>query len=90
MTFVEMLYGIGAILAALGGITLIVREWHRRERKASDQQLDTLSRQLNLCRVDAVSIREYAYLLAVALADAGVDVPAAPKPTAQADEEKKP
>lgn len=80
MTLAEMLYAIGAVLTGVGGIVLIVRELQRRERRAADRQIDTLSKQVQALREDSVEYHRWAFDLAEQMADKGLDVPKAPAP----------
>jgi hypothetical protein len=76
----DWLAGVGAVLAGIGGIFLVVRELNRRERRAADKQIDTLSKQVHILRADALAYHEWAYDLAEQMTDAGMEVPTAPIP----------
>lgn len=78
MTLAEWLTGIGALLAALGGVFLVAREVNRRERRAADRQIDSLSRQVHSLRTDFLAYHGWAFDLARRLTDTGVEVPPAP------------
>ena len=80
MTLDAILAGIGAIITAAGGIVLVVREFRRRDRKASLQELDQLGDEVHALQADFLNYRRWAYDLAVMLTDMGVHVPPAPPP----------
>lgn len=79
MTLAEALAGVGAILTALGGIFLIVRELNRRERKAANRQIDSLSKQIDVLRRDFLAYHGWAFDLARRLTGRGMEVPPAPE-----------
>lgn len=90
MTLAEALAGIGAILTALGGIFLIVRELSRRERRAADRQIDRLTKQVDSLRSDFLAYHAWAYQLTHTMTDAGLPVPPAPKPQPIAEDVDEP
>ena len=73
MDWAAIATGIGAILTAAGGVTLVVREFRRRDRRAYRQEVDDLSDQLHLCRADFTTFRTWAFELRQRAADAGVE-----------------
>jgi hypothetical protein len=80
VTLDAILAGIGAIVTAAGGVILVVREFRRRDRKASLRALDQLSDEVHALEADFLSYRRWAYDLATMLTDMGVHVPPAPPP----------
>ena len=90
MSLAEALTGIGAILAALGGIFLIIRELNRRERRSADKQIDSLARQVGLLRSDFLAYHGWAFDLAQRMMDQGLEVPPAPDMHPLTDEEPEP
>jgi hypothetical protein len=73
-----ILTGIGAVLTAAGGCTLVIREFRRRDRLALKRELDDLSTDVSELRVDVVALRRYAFFLAQELAALGYEPPQAP------------
>jgi hypothetical protein len=85
VTLAEALTGIAAVLCAVGGIILIVRELHRRERRSADRQIDTLSKQVHTLRADTMAYRSWGFKVARTMVDAGLEVPPPPEPTELAE-----
>ena len=86
MDWAAIATGIGAILTAAGGVTLVVREFRRRDRAAYRQEVDDLSDQLHLCRADFTTFRTWAFELRQRAADAGVEQDEPPQPRHLVDE----
>jgi len=56
-----LLTGIGAIITAIIGITLVIKELRRRDRVASSRQIDELSNSLVVTRQDVIAYQQWAY-----------------------------
>jgi len=67
--------GIGAIVTAVGGITLAIREVRRRERRAATKTINALEDDLNECQTESVALHRQVYALRKWLADRGLDGP---------------
>ena len=65
--------GIGAVLTAAGGCTIVIREITRRDRSAVRREMNELSEDVTVLRADLVACRRYAYELAEALARHGIE-----------------
>ena len=73
-----ILAGIGALVAAVGGVILIVREFRRRDHRAMTRQLDDLTQEVWALRVDLVAYRRWAFT--VQRQAVGVELPVEPEP----------
>lgn len=73
MDFTAVLAGVGAILTAAGGTTLVIREFRRRDHRASNREINMLTDDLHQCREDEIRWRNYAHTLRELLADHGVE-----------------
>lgn len=62
------------------GVVLVVREFRRRDRRASLAEIEELTREVHALRADMLSYRHWAYDLAVSLTAAGIGFPPAPPP----------
>ena len=79
--------GIGAVIAAAAGVVIIVREFRRRDRKQSLQEIAELEAALHHRQRTVLSLRQYAFQLGELLADRGVEPPPPPHETPeQADD----
>jgi hypothetical protein len=82
-----ILTGIAAILTAAGGMTLVIREFRRRDRRAYQGEIDELTTELHLLREDFADHRRWAFELQQRASSAGLDVlhPPEPRPLAPVD-----
>lgn len=74
MDLSTVLYGIGAILSAAGGTALVIREFRRRDHRASNREIDMLSKDLHSCRAEEMRCRRQVYELRRRLVDLGQNV----------------
>lgn len=80
MNIDAVITAIGAIMAAVGGTVLVVREFRRRDRKESLAQIEQCQDETYTLRADMLNYRHWAYELSVSLAAAGIPFPPAPPP----------
>lgn len=86
MTLEAILAGIGAIVAAALGVVLLVREFRRRDRRASIAEIRQMSGDLHALRADMIAYRRWGYDLAVMLTERGIPIPPAPPPAPREDQ----
>jgi hypothetical protein len=70
---------LGTFLTGAGGITLVIREFRRHDRKALTGEVDDMAEDLAQVRHDLVMCRRYAFDLSALLADHGHHVPDPPE-----------
>lgn len=81
MTLEAIVAGVGAVVAAALGVVLVVREFRRRDRRASIAEIAQLSATVHALRADSIAYRRWGYDVAVQLTAAGIVVPPAPPPS---------
>ena len=87
MDFGAFFAAIGAVVAAGAGVTIIVRELRRRDRRQSAKEIGELEEEIHRLRAAVIALRHYAFQLGELLADRGVDPPPPPyEPHAQPDD----
>lgn len=79
MDLAALVTGIGAIVAAVGGVVLIVREFRRKDHKAGNAERSLLVDDLAACRDALVEMRRYVHDLRQTMADLGHDTPEPPR-----------
>jgi hypothetical protein len=78
MNLQALLAALGAILAAAGGIYLLVKEFRRRDRIASARQIDDLSDELTITRRDLLVYQQWAFDTSQTMASSGMVPPELP------------
>jgi len=72
------LLALGTFCTGIGGITLAIHEFRKRDRKALNEEARLMSDDLTTVRRDLVICRRYAFDLAERLAENGQEVPEPP------------
>lgn len=70
--------GMGAVITAIAGMVLVIREFRNREHKAARAEVNQLITDLYAVDNAYIELRRYNYELRQLLADKGVDVPEPP------------
>ena len=72
--------GIGAVIAAAIGLTLVIREFRRREHNAARREVDEML--VDFYRLDNsyIQLRLHTFQLRQQLADLGIETPNPPEP----------
>lgn len=78
MDVTSILPGIAAMLTTVGGTLLVIREFRRRDHRASNREIEMLSGDLDRCRAEELRWRSYAHRLRQRLADEGISTPEPP------------
>ena len=76
----QIFTGIGAVVTAAGGCTLILREMRRRDRVESQREIEELSRELHDLRNSFLEFRHFTFSLRSLMVDNGLNPPEAPQP----------
>jgi len=74
-----ILTGIAAIVAAAGGLVLVVREFRRRDRRAAQRELNDVIRQLEALQHDYIELRKFMLQVSELLIQHGIAPPALPE-----------
>lgn len=70
--------GIGAVITAVAGMVLLMREFRNREHKAARAEVNTLMTDLYGVDNAYIELRRYTFEMRQMLADLGADVPTPP------------
>lgn len=70
-----VLTAVGAVLAAVGGTWLTVREFRRRDHVAASDEIHLLGEDLHECRERLVEVERHLFRTRAKLAQHGIDVP---------------
>ena len=76
-----ILGGVGALIAAAGGIYITIHEVRRRERRVTRKEIDDLTGEVEALRRLLLEQRRYIYRIVTTLIDHGIDVPQPPAPS---------
>ena len=72
--------GIGAVIAAAAGMTLVIREFRRREHNAARREIDAMATDFYRLDEAYIRLRLHCFRLRQRLADLGVESEQAPEP----------
>ena len=72
--------GIAAVLTAAAGMTLVIREFRRREHNAARREVDAMVEDFYKLDHSYIELRLYCFHLRRQLADLGVESHPAPEP----------
>ena len=75
MDWQTLALGVGTIFTGVGGCSLAVHEFRKRDRKALTAEADVMGDDLAELRQELLDCRRYAYDLAKRLIDEGIDIP---------------
>lgn len=67
--------GLGALISAVAGVVLVVRQVRGKDRRAADEEIRELSAMLDEARHEVVECRRREYALRVWLAERGLEPP---------------
>lgn len=67
--------GLGALIAAVAGVLLVVHSVRGNERKASGQEITELSEMLDAARAETLAAKKNEYRMRQWLVEHGIDYP---------------